>query len=389
MESRTFTILARNKAKVEGEMASLNRRALKMGLEPIELAFGRAFTEIRTISSNLEWADCIAQVDREVLCLPVVITGPLSVSFDGWRFIATLQHTSAGDTIVRSVGGTPVPSRFKHAGCSCEHCGVNRYRTNTYVLANESGEHKQVGSTCIRSFLGGNCPEDILSRADFLSEVVKTMNSSDEEFAGEVSPVHGLVAFLAQAIVTIRNHGWVSKGKADELCQEATAFTVEREFGKSVLSNADREQAQLIASWAEKLSDASCEASDYIHNIRAIARTGMVEYRTAGFAASMVVAYNKAQAELSKVESQFVGEVKEKRVFSLTFTKSFSFCTQYGVQHMNMFADLSGNVFVWETATSSNFEEGKTYSLQGTIKEHSVFRDVKQTILTRCKVVGG
>jgi hypothetical protein len=194
---------------------------------------------------------------------------------------------------------------------------------------------------------------------------------------------------LAQAIVTIRNHGWVSKSKADELCQEATAFTVEREFGKAILSDSDRAQAQLIASWAEKLSDASCEASDYIHNIRAIARTGMVEYRTAGFAASMVVAYNKAQAELSKVESQFVGEVKEKRVFSLTFTKSFSFCTQYGVQHMNMFADLSGNVFVGETATSSNFEEGKTYSLQGTIKEHSVFRDVKQTILTRCKVVGG
>jgi hypothetical protein len=257
------------------------------------------------------------------------------------------------------------------------------------VLAHSSGEYKQVGSTCIQSFLGGNCPEDILSRADFLSEVVKTMDSCDQEFAGEVSPVHGLVAFLAQALVTIRNHGWVSKSKADEVGLEATAFTVEREFGKSVLSDSDRAQAQLIASWAEGLTDASCEASDYLHNLRAIARTGMVEYRTAGFAASMVVAYNKAQAELSKVESQFVGEVKEKRVFSLTFKKSFSFCTQYGVQHMNMFEDASGNVFVWKTATSSNFEEGKAYSLQGTIKEHSVFRDVKQTILTRCKVIGG
>ena len=101
MESRTFTILARNKGKVESEMASLNKRAIKMGLAPVELAFGRAFTEVRTISSNLQWADCIAQVDREVLCLPVTITGPLSVSFEGWRFIATLQHTTAGDTIVR------------------------------------------------------------------------------------------------------------------------------------------------------------------------------------------------------------------------------------------------------------------------------------------------
>jgi hypothetical protein len=388
METRQFSIVASNRSNVESQLTALSRRSIKLGLEPITFSFGKAFIERRTILSNRD-SDQVHEVDRDLLILPVTITGPLTVSFEGWRFIATLQHLQDGGTVVRAVEGSTVPSRYKTSGCSCEHCGVNRFRSNTYILAHEDGKTVQVGSTCIKDFLGGNCPDDILSRANWLSEIISFLDKSNEEEFGRVSSNFWIVNFIGQALSTIRKHGWVSKAKADEEGREATCFTIQKEYSPNSVVEADKVQAQVIVDWAENLSNEACEASDYLHNLRAIARSGMVESRTAGFAASMVAAYNKATAEKSKVESQYVGEVKQKKVFQLTFKKCFSTCTQYGVMHTCLFEDASSNVFVWQTSTRADFTEGASYALQGTIKGHSEFRNVKQTMLTRCKIVGG
>lgn len=46
--------------------------------------------------------------------------------------------------------------------------------------------------------------------------------------------------------------------------------------------------------------------------------------------------------------------------------------------------DKNGNVLVWKTGYQ-DMEEGKFYTVTGTIKEHNEYSGEKQTVLTRCK----
>lgn len=51
---------------------------------------------------------------------------------------------------------------------------------------------------------------------------------------------------------------------------------------------------------------------------------------------------------------------------------------QNRLEENRMFCDI------WKT--SKCFDEESVKTIVGTVKEHSEFRDVKQTVLTRCKV---
>lgn len=98
--------------------------------------------------------------------------------------------------------------------------------------------------------------------------------------------------------------------------------------------------------------------------------------------------------------SEYLGEVGKRLTVNVTLKKSFSFENTFGYQtsttYIHSFEDGVGNVIIWKTANSlTEYEYGPgTYTphalvscdLTGTVKEHSEYRGVKQTILTRCKL---
>ena len=99
----------------------------------------------------------------------------------------------------------------------------------------------------------------------------------------------------------------------------------------------------------------------------------------------------KKNANAPKTASEYIGNVGDKVEMVLTFVQEYTYetnFTYYGeIQHIYKFADENGNTVVWKTSKGLyNIEEGKTYTVKGTIKEHSEYRGDKQTILTRCKV---
>ncbi|WP_333980521.1 hypothetical protein [Bacillus pumilus] len=87
-------------------------------------------------------------------------------------------------------------------------------------------------------------------------------------------------------------------------------------------------------------------------------------------------------------ESNWVGEVGKRQDFALTILSSFEIETQFGWSCINTLKDDEGNKFVWKTQHDLVYTHGKgeTIKLKGTVKEHSEYRDEKQTILTRCKI---
>lgn len=85
--------------------------------------------------------------------------------------------------------------------------------------------------------------------------------------------------------------------------------------------------------------------------------------------------------------SEFIGTPGERLEFDLTVIKVNEFENYFsGTSYMHIMEDIAKNVFIWNTG-ARKLEEGVTYHIKGTIKEHKVYRNVKQTILTRCSAI--
>lgn len=83
-------------------------------------------------------------------------------------------------------------------------------------------------------------------------------------------------------------------------------------------------------------------------------------------------------------DSVFIGEIGERLELVLTVEKAIPLEGYYGNSTMHVMRDYDGNCFIWTTAAKS-WEPETEHHLVGTVKEHKTYRNVKQTILTRCR----
>ena len=92
-----------------------------------------------------------------------------------------------------------------------------------------------------------------------------------------------------------------------------------------------------------------------------------------------------------KPESHFVGTVGERGYFVLTYLTTFFYETHLtfrGETHwVHKFEDKDHKVFIWDTTSFAKFEEGNTYEIKATIKEHSTYKEVNQTKLSRLNII--
>lgn len=87
------------------------------------------------------------------------------------------------------------------------------------------------------------------------------------------------------------------------------------------------------------------------------------------------------------LDLDFIGEIGDKlKQITVTLTKKSSFCGRFGLTNILEFRDENKNYLVWFTSTDPKFEVGDIISLSGTIKEHKKYKEIPQTIVTRCKL---
>lgn len=97
-------------------------------------------------------------------------------------------------------------------------------------------------------------------------------------------------------------------------------------------------------------------------------------------------AERKAKAE----KSAYVGTVGEKLSgIELIFKNEFFYETQFGGMCIYIFEDADGHQFKWNTSSGfgTSLEKEEVIKINATIKEHSEYNGIKQTVLTRCKLV--
>lgn len=84
--------------------------------------------------------------------------------------------------------------------------------------------------------------------------------------------------------------------------------------------------------------------------------------------------------------SEFVGEIGERLDLMLTIKKAIEVNGAFGSSTIHIMTDECGNEFMWSTAAKS-WTEGTVKHVRGTVKDHRIYRNSKQTVLTRCAEV--
>ena len=101
----------------------------------------------------------------------------------------------------------------------------------------------------------------------------------------------------------------------------------------------------------------------------------------------------KMGAELNKTSSHsvHVGEIKERlRDMHGTFVSAKYFENEWGGKYIYTF-DIDGNIFTWfsQSILDNDINPGDAIVLTGTVKDHTEFNGILQTVLSRCIVKKG
>lgn len=396
-----FCVLLSRKDSVEAGLVALQKRAARKGLPALVWTWGKAFSQSfkRTSEGGVETSYTVTRVP---LTLPAE-----APKFAGWTFVAVLQHLD-GENIVRTVGEQELPAVYRTRGPACDHCKQNRRRNETYVLRHDDGHFVQVGSTCIDDFLGSDAAGKMADRACMLADAAGLAEGGCEGFGdGGGGGSHMLAEYLGFVAWEVRTLGWVSRTIARDRGGMASADHAwilmtdrrEQEKAKCELSAEDNSLGAAAELWAESLADATVDGAkgDYLHNLRAVARTGLVTSRTCGIAASMITAYQRflgderkrAERAARPNNNAHVGVVGKRQTFVVTLDFVTGYEGTYGYTTVLKFVTDAGETLVWKASSTelARADVGKRFELTGFVKKHDEYKGQKQTMINRCKVV--
>ena len=86
------------------------------------------------------------------------------------------------------------------------------------------------------------------------------------------------------------------------------------------------------------------------------------------------------------LRSEYVGNIGDRITVNLkSVTCIYSNDTIYGMSFLYKMVDVNDNILIWSTGKS--LDESEYVSVTGTVKSQSSYRDIKQTYLTRCKLI--
>jgi hypothetical protein len=373
-----YNIPANKKSLVENYLIKLNKKADRLNLEQIKWTWNKA------------------EEHSDNILIPLEISGPLYIGYNGWDFIATIQHLESGENIFYTMKNIHIPDQYKTAKSDCQHCNVFRYRIDTYLLFNKENEnYMQVGSSCIKDFLKCHSFENLENKIRMIASLSKFLEGASHLEEDDRSKSYYIIRdLLAITSACINDYGWISSSKATETCSRSTSSRVKdvlfgTEEKKSVPLMKDYQLADETIDWVESLDDSQVKESNYLYNIRTIVRSGMSDLRTMNLAVSSVQAYNrhKQSQENKNYHSSYVGTIKKRDIFTLTLKKYVTYNSYYGLVHKYLFEDNIRNIIIWSATSKQNFDEGKNYLVKGTVKSHYEYKGVKQTEINRCEII--
>lgn len=399
-----YRIPATNFLRLEAEIAKMNKRADKLGCEPVKLTVLRVVTEKRK--------DQALGFEYDFTIHECTVEG-VAPKLADWTMVAAVEPVTNGEMLMREVPGQTCPTEYRTTDLRCDHCNAIRRRKAIYVMRHADHGHKQVGRNCLADFLRTTNPESLLAGAEYLMDFSKMASDAEDEGWGmggkRPERVVSTQQFVAVVSVVMRKLGWVPRSAAqhdyDGGGPEATASIAwrictqpEDMYTKEMIDrhgiaveDGDVARAEAALCWARAI-DSDNALSTYLHDLGVSCRQEYVVWKTSGYVASVLNAHGRVlakeaqeKAAVSTAPKVHVGTKGERQVFdNLTIVGTHPYSTDFGPKVLVRFNDESGNVLVWRASGSPEWVViGRKLSVKATVKDHDEYKGVPQTILER------
>lgn len=392
------TIYVESPFNFEKEVARINKKAARLGVEKVIIRQLGWTDQTRTVVESSEGTD--REIRTVVRCMGYEISTP-TVQEQGWSFAAVITPTDGKKAFVDSRVENLDVSRYEGNPHKCDHCGTNRHRNLTYVVRHTSGRELQVGRVCLKELIGGLS----VSALEFRDYVHLFLSEDDDGFWNEAGSGRSIKLFNVLDCVTVaetmrlvegawKNNRKDAFGNMESEGTHRLAAGIVKSYGIArYLGSHPKEYAEAKAKAEEiieKTRSAEIDDSDEFGQMLAYC----CQFDSIPEAKVSAVCYlgqywvNRQEREDREARKQFmkhVGTVGKREIFRVTVKKVVSFDSTYGIVNVNIMEDADGNVLVWKSGTYG-LDEGKTYELRATVKEHSERDGAPQTIITRAKI---
>jgi hypothetical protein len=330
---------------------------------------------------------------RTEIMFDVALTGE-APKHNGWTFVATLDWDLYAGLITRTAPGTdPIDRNTLQEGW-CDHCRTNRQRNETYLVRHEDGRQLQVGSSCIKDFLGHQASIVFLGTEEIGEEL--GFGGFGSSLPDAVSTEYAMA--VAWALIKLDGYkpassfGATTKGDVIDVLWPPRGLTMKRrEELARIRELADEAMVRAKGCIAWVLNDMT-GTGDYVTNLKAIVGADYVTSRNIGVLASAPQAWAKALhrtlIEKSATISNWIGAEKDKVTFTATVNDIRYTASDFGSMTLYTMQTPEGDVVKWfSSAGTLGDKPGVTFTLKATIKALEEFRGVKQTLITRAKIV--
>ena len=385
-----FEVFEGNMERLQKKLTRIENKCKAFGCEFSYRELGELFKTVKDEETGLT---------KTARFITIEVSGTARVN--GWEFIATIQHEKPFNIIRSFRPDVQIPDKYYTADTYCEHCNTKRNRKDTYIIHNaETGEFKQVGKSCLKEFTKGLSAEAVTAYISWFDTLIE-----GEQPTPGFKPYFSVLEVLQFAVEAVRLYGYTKAFSEGISTQHIVREQMFKQIGWQKRAEEDgfdadrvenKEKAERILAWVASLEN----KFGYNTNLKAACLKDYCENRDFGLICSSVVAYDRdlerktrlATLKQDEKSSSWVGtegqriELPELQVKLLT-----SWDTQFGYTYLYKFTDTNGNIFTWKTGKwlgdSDEITEITKVSLRGTIKGHTEYKGIKQTELTRCKVL--
>ena len=398
-----FDIPAWGVAEADARIAKANRRLERAG---IDARFEATYSEPFLCKERGEGGR-----EQSVEYVTLTLNHP-QISYDGWEFAAALDDVGDGQMVVRSAPGVELDG-WRPEAQRCDHCGVTRQRSSTYLVRHEDGRTMQVGSSCMSDFLGvkpaglwsigynpfdgmvdddgqwsggGGSSRDMLEDTRMVVAAALVVTNMGKEYKP--------ASFDEPTSEQVRNALWGHGGKDEERKWRAE---VQRAAEKLVDSG---EVDEVLAAVAQMRG-----GTDYADNMKVLTGGEVVRYRHAGLVASSVAVWNKdRERKVADARPKAAGWIAEpgakintlsltadgSKGVDVTVEKVFERESYFGytpkTETLLIMRTADGHTVKWNASGAFDVEIGTRLRLTGgSVKGNDTYQGTDQTVVTRVK----
>ena len=369
---------------IENKIENINKIANKLKTKQLKL---KIIKEYMIEKEELSSKHIYKMINYEIIGnMPVI---------SGYKFIASLEaiidknNVFIGN-IIKKWNIDIDLSEYSNRSITCEHCNIDRYRKKAYLIIDKNNKIKMVGSTCLQNYTG-YADINVYARFfdNFLNLHMECSNPDHDSYEYkdkieyiETNPFLELVTAISRI-----DGGYISNKIAYDTNTISTTkyalnyYLDHKESKKIEVKDKDKIKVLNAINWIKNYSI----DNDYYNNLKILVSQDYCKINNANILGSLINAYdNYINKSNENKNSEFIGKIGEKIEIKCKLIKKFAYDNGYGINKIYIFSDNNGNIIKW--STMKNLEEDNII-LKGTIKEHIIYNDVKQTVLTRCKII--